>query len=68
MNSYLVADKITVLSKKFGDNSQWKWESSAGNTYTLSEMDTANLEGDEVLISGDSGTKIILQLKDECDE
>lgn len=60
MCSYLVADKITVTSKSAKDGLQWKWESSAGNSYTIAPDEEGEIEG--------SGTRIVLQLKEESDE
>lgn len=36
-SSYLVADKVVVLSKSIGDTTQHRWESSAGGTFTICE-------------------------------
>merc|ERR1712159_662112 len=55
-SAFLVAEKVTVISKNIEDETQWRWESDAGGTFTINEDD-----GEEL----NRGTKIVLSLKSD---
>jgi len=57
-SAYLVAEKVTVISKNNADE-QYKWESNAGGTFTINP-DTSD--------TMTRGTRIILQLKEDQQE
>ena len=56
-SAFMVAQKVTVISRAQGEEQAWKWESAGVEGYTLSEADK-----DEV------GTDIIMVMKDDTDE
>ena len=56
-SAFRVADKVTVISKKYGEEDAYKWESEGADGYTVTKS-----AKDEV------GTKIILTLKSNADE
>ncbi len=56
-SAFMVADKVTVISKQFGSDTAYRWESSGADGYTIEpcEKDTV-------------GTQIILTLKENTEE
>ena len=56
-SAFMVADKIEVISKAYGSDKAFKWESRGVEGYTITEA-----EKEEV------GTKIILTLKEDGEE
>lgn len=55
-SSYLVADKVQVISKSNDDDKVHKWESSAGGTFAVDECEDNEMT---------RGTKIILHMKSD---
>ncbi|MBQ1353946.1 MAG: ATP-binding protein, partial [Ruminococcus sp.] len=56
-SAFMVAKHITVITKKYGCDTAFRWESSGADGYTIEECDRDNL-----------GTEIILELKDNTDD
>ena len=56
-SSFMVADRVEVLTKKVGSEKAYKWSSSAGGSYEIEEIEKA-----------EDGTEIILHIKDSESE
>ncbi len=56
-SAFMVAQDITVLTKKYGAAQAYRWQSSGADGYTVSEC-----EKDSV------GTEVIMHLKDDTDD
>ena len=56
-SAFMVADHITVVTRKYGETQAWKWESSGAEGYTVTEA-----ERDAV------GTDIIMHIKPDGEE
>ncbi len=55
--SFMVADKVSVITCKAGDNKTWHWESDGRTGYAIREEQNEKIE---------RGTKIILHLKSDA--
>ncbi len=56
-SAFMVASRVTVISKAFGENVAYKWESTGAEGYTIEECD-----------KHDIGTEIILVVKENDSE
>ena len=51
-SAFMVADSVTVISRAFGSDTAWRWESAGSDGYTVEEAQKATI-----------GTDIILKIK-----
>ncbi len=56
-SAFMVAQKVEVISKKYGEDQAYIWESDTSDGYTINEIDYPN-----------HGTRINLYLKDNTDD
>lgn len=56
-SAFMVSDKVTVVSKAFGEEQAYQWESAGADGYTIRECEK---EG--------NGTEITLQLKEDTED
>ena len=55
--AFMVADSVTVISRKYGEETAWKWVSNGADGFTVSEAERAC-----------PGTDIIMTLKKDTDD
>ena len=48
-SAFMVADHITVISRKYGEEKAWKWESDGADGYTISEA-SRDAAGTDVMV------------------
>ena len=56
-SAFMVADTVTVLSKKYGADEAWQWQSSGADGYTISPCEKTTV-----------GTDVVLKLKQDTDD
>ncbi len=56
-SAFMVSDKVTVLSRAYGSDEAWQWESAGADGYTVTPCDKAT-----------AGTNIIMHLKEDSEE
>jgi molecular chaperone HtpG len=56
-SAFLVADKVTVLSRAYGSDEAWQWESSGADGYTVTPCEKAT-----------AGTNIVMHLKADSED
>lgn len=56
-SAFMVADSITVISRRYGENTAWKWTSDGRDGYTIEETTKAA-----------PGTDVIMTLKKDTEE
>ena len=56
-SAFMVSDKVTVITKKYGEEKGIKWESTGADGYTVTECDKFK-----------PGTDVIMHIKEDTDE
>ena len=56
-SAFMVADHITVVTKKFGSDTAYRWESSGADGYTITECEKET-----------AGTDVIMHIKEDGEE
>ncbi len=56
-SAFMVSDKVTVLSRRYGEDTGAKWESSGADGYTVDDCDKP-----------ETGTEVIMHIKPDTEE
>lgn len=56
-SAFMVSDQVTVITRAYGSEEAWKWESSGADGYTITACEKAS-----------HGTDIIMRIKDDTEE
>ena len=56
-SAFMVASSVTVISKKYGENTAWKWVSDGADGYTIEEA-----------VKEQPGTDVIMTIKEDTEE
>lgn len=56
-SAFMVSDKVTVITRRYGEESATKWESSGADGYTVSDAERAT-----------AGTDVIMHIKEDTEE
>ena len=56
-SAFMVADQITVVTKKFGSDTAYRWESSGADGYTITECEKDS-----------AGTDVVMHIKEDTDD
>ena len=56
-SAFMVSDRITVITRKFGCDTAYKWESAGADGYTVTECEKAEV-----------GTDVIMHIKEDSEE
>ena len=56
-SAFMVADAVTVISKKYGSNEAWMWQSSGADGYTITQCE-----------KDAAGTQVIMHLKADTED
>ncbi len=61
-SSFMVADKVRVITRKAGTDKTWRWESDGDGSFEIEEIAM-----DDPLYRGQPGTTVLLHMKDDED-
>lgn len=65
-SSFMIANKVEVISRKFDDEKCWRWESEGAGKFVITEFEESSVPGTKT--KSVPGTKIILHLKDDASD